>query len=971
MDAPETVAELAGLSGDAVAVEGLLPEHPAYVIFTSGSTGRPKGVVVSHAGVVNRLVWMQERFGLGGDDRVLLKTPFGFDVSVWELFWPLLWGAGLVVARPGGHRDPGYLASLIVRERVSTVHFVPSMLEVFLAEPAAAECVGLRRVVCSGEALGVAAQERFFEVFEGVGLHNLYGPTEASVDVTAWECGPGGAVGGVPIGGPVANTRVYVLDGSLRPVPVGVAGELYLAGVQVARGYVGRAGLTSERFVACPFELGVRMYRTGDRVRWNADGQLEYLGRADEQVKIRGFRIEPGEVQSVLAEHPQVAQAAVVAREESPGDMRLVGYVVPVEDAPQLTEEIGKFLTERLPEYMVPSAFVVLGELPVTVNGKLDRRALPAPDYAALAGSGRGPANAREEIVCAAFADVLGLAQVGVDDDFFRLGGNSLLAIKMVDALRRRGVEMSVGAFFRTPTPAGLAASQAEFAAAPANLIPADATEIVPEMLPLVDLTAEEVERIVAAVEGGAANVADVYPLAPLQEGMLFHHLLADGGDDAYVTPTVLRFDSRERLEAFTAALQRVVDRHDILRTGLVWEGLREPVQVVRRRAELPVQEVTLAPDSSDPVAELLAVAGLSVDLVHAPLARLHMAQEPGTGRWLALLRLHHVIEDHTALELLLAEVESVLAGREQELPEPLPFRDFVARARAEAELGDSERYFAELLADVTEPTAPYGLVDVRGDGMDAAEAQLAFSPELTRRVREVSSRLGTSPATLLHLAWSRVLAAVSGRDDVVFGTVLFGRMNAGTDAHRVLGPFINTLPLRVRTDELGVLEAVSALRGQLAALISHERTPLSTAQQVSGVPGPTPLFTSILNYRPNSGLNRENTAVLDGAELLYFRERTNYPLSVVVDDDGETLGLAVDAVAQVDSHAVATLLCTTTDRLTAALVSALDSGADIPLNTIDVLGVDERLRVLVEWNDTAVEVASATLPELFAAQVG
>ncbi|MBX9367056.1 AMP-binding protein, partial [Streptomyces sp. WAC04114] len=360
--------------------------------------------------------WMQERFGLGGDDRVLLKTPFGFDVSVWELFWPLLWGAGLVVARPGGHRDPGYLASLIVRERVSTVHFVPSMLEVFLAEPAAAGCVGLRRVVCSGEALGVAAQERFFEVFEGVGLHNLYGPTEASVDVTAWECGPGGVAGGVPIGAPVANTRVFVLDGSLRPVPVGVAGELYLAGVQVARGYVGRARLTSERFVACPFGSGVRMYRTGDRVRWNADGQLEYLGRADEQVKIRGFRIEPGEVQSVLVEHPGVVQAAVVAREEAPGDVRLIGYVVSAEG--ELPSDLREFMSERLPEYMVPSVFVVLGELPVTVNGKLDRRALPAPDYAALAGSGRAPANAREEIVCAAFADVLGLAQVGVDDDF-------------------------------------------------------------------------------------------------------------------------------------------------------------------------------------------------------------------------------------------------------------------------------------------------------------------------------------------------------------------------------------------------------------------------------------------------------------------------------------------------------------------------------------------------------------------------
>ncbi|MEU8812913.1 amino acid adenylation domain-containing protein, partial [Streptomyces violaceoruber] len=421
VDAAETAVELAELSADTVPLDGLLPGHPAYVIFTSGSTGRPKGVVVSHAGVVNRLVWMQERFGLGSDDRVLLKTPFGFDVSVWELFWPLLWGAGLVVARPGGHRDPGYLASLIVRERVSTVHFVPSMLEVFLAVPAAAGCVGLRRVVCSGEALSVAAQERFFEVFEGVGLHNLYGPTEASVDVTAWECGSGGVAGGVPIGAPVANTRVFVLDGSLRPVPVGVAGELYLAGVQVARGYVGRARLTSERFVACPFGSGVRMYRTGDRVRWNADGQLEYLGRADEQVKIRGFRIEPGEVQSVLVEHPGVVRAAVVAREEAPGDVRLIGYVIPAEGG--LPADLRDFMSERLPEYMVPSAFVVLGELPVTVNGKLDRKALPTPDYAALAGSGRAPANAREEIVCAAFADVLGLAQVGVDDDFYRLGG--------------------------------------------------------------------------------------------------------------------------------------------------------------------------------------------------------------------------------------------------------------------------------------------------------------------------------------------------------------------------------------------------------------------------------------------------------------------------------------------------------------------------------------------------------------------
>ncbi|MBX9367020.1 condensation domain-containing protein, partial [Streptomyces sp. WAC04114] len=596
----------------------------------------------------------------------------------------------------------------------------------------------------------------------------------------------------------------------------------------------------------------------------------------------------------------------------------------------------------------------------------------PAPDYAALAGSGRAPANAREEIVCAAFADVLGLAQVGVDDDFFRLGGNSLMVVRLVERLRGAGVSTSVRAFFRTPTPAGLAAAvdAAGQVEVPERAIPEGATEITPEMLPLVDLTADEVERIVAAVEGGAANVADVYPLAPLQDGLLVHHLLADGGDDAYVMVTVLGFDSREKVEAFTAALQRVVDRHDILRTGLVWEGLREPVQVVRRRAELPVREVTLAPDSGDPVADLLDLGGLSMNLGRAPLLSVQFAAEPGTGRWLALVRVHHVVMDHTTLEVLLGDIRAFLAGREQELPEPLPFRDFVAQARAEAERGDSERYFAELLGDVTEPTAPYGLVDVRGDGMDAAEAQLAFSPELTRRVREVSRRLGTSPATLLHLAWSRVLAAVSGRDDVVFGTVLFGRMNAGAGADRVPGPFMNTLPVRVRTDELGVREAVTALRGQLAGLLEHEHASLAVAQQASAVPGELPLFTSILNYRHNTDQSLDDEWGVDGIRTVYTHDRNNYPLTVAVDDSGDLIGLDVSAVAPADPQAVAELVETATADLVAALERVSAGGAEQRLAEVPVL--DERVvrRVLAQGSGRTALVAGRSLPELFAGQV-
>ncbi|PLW73349.1 non-ribosomal peptide synthetase, partial [Streptomyces sp. DJ] len=307
----------------------LTPHHPAYVIYTSGSTGRPKGVVVPHGAIDNRLRWMQAEYGLAGDDRVLQKTPSGFDVSVWEFFWPLREGATLVLARPDGHRDPAHLARTVREQAVTTVHFVPSMLQLFLAEPAAAGCTGLRRVFCSGEALPPETVGRFHEVLGGkVPLHNLYGPTEAAVDVTHQPCPPDGPHrdgGPVPIGRPVWNTRLYVLDAALQPVPEGVTGELYLAGHQLATGYLGRPALTASRFVADPFgPPGSRMYRTGDLARWRPDGAVEYLGRTDHQVKLRGLRIELGEIEAALARDPAVAAAAVLVREDRPGDRRLV-----------------------------------------------------------------------------------------------------------------------------------------------------------------------------------------------------------------------------------------------------------------------------------------------------------------------------------------------------------------------------------------------------------------------------------------------------------------------------------------------------------------------------------------------------------------------------------------------------------------------------------------------------------------------
>ncbi|WP_375773035.1 amino acid adenylation domain-containing protein [Archangium gephyra] len=453
----------------------------AYIIFTSGSTGRPKGAMNEHHPVVNRLLWMQDEYKLGPQDVVLQKTPFSFDVSVWEFFWPLMQGARLVLAKPGGHQDPDYLARLISEQRVTTLHFVPSMLKVFLEEPNLERCASLRRVVCSGEALPVEFQDQCLQRLPWAGLHNLYGPTEAAVDVTYYACQTREAQRSVPIGRAVANTSIRILDAQLQPVPVGVSGELYIGGVQVGRGYRARPDLTAERFIPDPFSAspGARMYRTGDVARWLADGNIEYVGRADFQVKIRGFRIELGEIETLLAQHPSVRQVAVVAREDRPGDKRLVAYVVPMmptaptsplppgegrgegAGAPGLNPaELRTFLQSRLPEHMVPSAFVALEKLPLSPNGKLDRKALPAPELGVQSAGQpfEAPRTGVEQLIAGIWKEVLQVERVGLDDPFFALGGNSLLALQVHRRLKAGlGTDLALTQLFQYPTVRALA----------------------------------------------------------------------------------------------------------------------------------------------------------------------------------------------------------------------------------------------------------------------------------------------------------------------------------------------------------------------------------------------------------------------------------------------------------------------------------------------------------------------------------
>jgi amino acid adenylation domain-containing protein len=440
----------------------LAPDNLAYVIYTSGSTGQPKGAMNTHGAIVNRLVWMQRQYGLTASDRVLQKTPFTFDVSVWEFFWPLMAGARLVVARPGGHQEGDYLVRLIAHEGITTVHFVPSMLQRFLEEPGVGACRSLVRVICSGEALSFDLQERFFTRL-GAELHNLYGPTEAAVDVTYWACRRDGERGPVPIGHAIDNVRMHVLDHAFEPAPAGVAGELYIAGVGLARGYLGRPDLTAERFIPDPTSgaRGARLYRTGDRARQRPDGALEYLGRTDHQIKLRGFRIELGEIEAVLGAHPGLREAVVnVAGEDD--ERRLVAHFVPTADASVWAADLRAYLLERVPDYMVPAEFITMERLPLTSSGKVDRRALPtaSPVEGEAAAPFVAPRTPVEASLAAIWAEVLKRPAVGIHDNFFELGGHSLLMTRVVSRIRDSfQVELTMRAFFQSPTVALLAAA--------------------------------------------------------------------------------------------------------------------------------------------------------------------------------------------------------------------------------------------------------------------------------------------------------------------------------------------------------------------------------------------------------------------------------------------------------------------------------------------------------------------------------
>jgi amino acid adenylation domain-containing protein len=931
------------------------PDDPAYLIYTSGSTGRPKGVVVTHRAIGNRLDWMQGQWPLTTDDRVLQKTPAGFDVSVWEFFWAIRHGGAVVLARPDGHRDPGYLAELVREQRVTTMHFVPSMLAGFLASDVVDDpswAASLRRVFCSGEALPGEAANRW-HALTGLELDNLYGPTEAAVDVTWWHC-TGEQDRGVPIGLPVWNTQVYVLDEMLRPVPTGAPGELYLAGVQLARGYHRRPGLTAERFVANPFgEPGSRLYRTGDLVRQRPNGVVEYLGRTDHQVKIRGNRVELGEVEAALLGAPDVAQAAVLVR-----DGALVGYVVPATGAEPRPEDLRAVLAATLPDVMVPAAIVVLADLPLSPSGKLDRAALPAPEVNRT--HSREPRTEYERLLCGIVADVLGMPEAGVDDDFFTLGGDSISAISVSTRARKAGLDLGPQDVFLHRTPAVMAAA--------AHAV----TAVDDDDSPLLDLPESELD---AVRRQSPMPLAEVWPLSPLQEGLYFHSSYDSSGQDSsghnrgaidvYLSQETIDLDRPVDTQRLRAAGAALLDRNPSLRAGFTSEGVHRPVQFIGTGAQFPLTEVDLsdldAEERQKRLDELLSADRRQrFDLAAPPLCRMLLIRLGDRDK---LVITHHLILwDGWSAWLFFEQLFTLYAqGDDTGLPAPGSYADYLRWLNRQDDDAATAAWRAAL-SGLEEPTL-VATADRSREPVIPVEHETVLPRELSEHVREQARRHGVTLNTVLSVAWGLVLSGIVGRDDVVFGSAVAGRPTELTGVEHVIGMFLNTVPTRVTANPREpVLDVLHRFQEQRATLMPYEHVGLGELQRDSGH---RQLFDTLFVLRTADGDERLAGLRRDhGVTAVSNVDGTHFPMTLIVtpqDSLRVTLASRPDLVSDATAEAVLARF--------AAVVERIVADPAVPAGALDLLLPGERAELAREWDATRHPLPDETIADLLAAQ--
>jgi amino acid adenylation domain-containing protein len=764
-------------------VSGVRPENLAYVMYTSGSTGRPKGVMISHRALNNHLHWMQAIFPLTEADRVVQKTPISFDASVWEIFAPLLGGGRLIVARPGEHRDSAYLVKLLATHQVTMLKLVPSLLQLLLEEASFETCRSLRHVFCGGEPLPAALQERFLAHF-GAHLHNLYGPTEATIDVACWTCERGGDQGAVPIGRPIASTQLYILDAQLHPVPVGVPGELYIGGASLARGYLNQPTLMAERFVPNPFSSvpGARLYRTGDLARYLPDGTIVFLGRLDNQVKLRGYRIELGEIGTTLEHHSAIRQAVVVARGDTSSDRQLVAYYVSHHGSLPGIDALRNFLHTKLPDYMVPAAFVGLEALPLLPNGKIDRQALPAPEQerSPLSKEFVAPHTPTEELLAGIWASVLGIEAVGRHDNFFALGGHSLLAMQVTSRLRKAfRVEVPLRALFEASTVAGLARCVERAC---------QATQSVP-VFPLRAMPQDE-----------------AVPLTMTQEHLWGLDRLLPGAPFSNM-PYAVRLTGPLNVAALEQSFNQVIKRHQALRTTYTTVA-GQPVQVIAPtlRLSLRVEDLGALPEAERETTtqRLVRAAALyPFDLEKGPLLEVWLPRL-GTQEHILLLTVHHIISDGWSRGVLLHELAMLYEAFCQGKPSPLSdlsiqYADYAywQRQWLYSEAGQAQlAYWTEQLR------APLPALELPTDRPRPSELSLHTARQPFKLPRELcavltrfSQQEGTTVFMTLLTAFKALLYGYTGQEDVRVGALVANRQHQETEG--LIGLFANLVVLR------------------------------------------------------------------------------------------------------------------------------------------------------------------------------
>ncbi len=947
------------------------PENLAYVIYTSGSTGRPKGVAVEHRQVVNYVSGLLERLSIEEKASFATVSTVAADLGNTSIFGSLCSGRTLHVLSVDRGFDPDAVADYMAGHRIDVLKIVPSHLAGLLEAGRPEQVLPRRCLILGGEAVHSNLVERIRTLAPDCRIINHYGPTETTIGVLTHPIDSEvDTRSTIPIGRPLANSQVFILNQDGEPAPVGVSGELCIGGDGLARGYLNRPDLTAERFVPNPFggKSGGRLYRTGDRARYRPDGIVEFQGRVDNQVKVRGFRIELGEIEAQLRSHDRVKDAVVIVRTASDGMKQLAAYVAAPADLD--LDSVQSRLAVHLPDYMIPSTITVLEALRLTANGKIDRAALPDPEQAQQSQGGTyvAPRNETETMLAQIWSEVLHLDRVSIHDNFFTIGGDSIRSLQVVARAHKSGIKLTPKHLFEHPTVAAVAA-----VAATALVEAADGSAT--QDFSLSGLNSAEIEALLP----DRSAIEDLYPLTPMQEGMLFHTLL-NPGSGMYLMQQHYTWNGPLNLDRLVEAWGRVIDRHAILRTAYMWKDLKRPLQVVQRRIDLAEAVQVLdwrgssATEQKDRLIRTLETElSEGFDMSRAPLMRIRLIRT-GEESFHIVRSFHHILTDDWCFSILMMEVlsyyEALLEGRSIDLPSPRPYRDYIAWLQRQ-DLGAAESFWRKELEGFSAPTS-LGVERLSSPSREAvSEVGDEFgelSEQATERLTTLAQQQGLTPNTFLQGAWALLLSRYSGSDDIVMGVTVAGRPTELEGVEFIVGLFINSLPLRVRINpSVPVLAWLKSLLADNYRIRQYEYPPLVQIQQWSEIPKGQALFKSLVVFENAPVDPRLGEQVGDvSLEFDHDRVHTNYPMTVVA-YPGPRLGMRLSYDRRLFEPEMVRRMVGHLSHL----LEAMAMQPDTRLCDLSLLSAEERTQLLVEWNKTSAERPEQKgFTELFEAQV-